>query len=47
MEEAQMTKEQNLYGIIRAIDVLEHAYMNGKVTGETYDREWRSMFNQY
>lgn len=42
-----MQKEQTLYSIIRTVDVLEHAYMNGKVTGENYDSEWRALFHQY
>jgi hypothetical protein len=47
MEEAQMQKEQTLYSIIKTIEFLEHAYINGKVSGESYDSEWRALFHQY
>jgi hypothetical protein len=46
-EQAQMDKEQNLYSIIKTMEFLEFAYMNGRVPGEKYDTEWRSLFHQY
>ena len=44
-EQAQMDKEQNLYSIIKTMEFLEFAYMNGRVPGEKYDSEWRSLFH--
>ncbi len=32
-EQAQNDKEQNLFAIIKTIEFLEFAYMNGKVPG--------------
>ena len=43
MEEAQMEREQNLYSIIKTMEFLEFAYMNGKVAGDKYDAEWRAL----
>jgi hypothetical protein len=47
MEEAQMEREQNIFAIIKTMEFLEIAYMNGKVPGEKYDAEWRSLFHQF
>lgn len=46
-EQAQNEKEQNLFSIIKTIEFLEFAYMNGKVLGPQYDLEFRSLFHQY
>lgn len=44
-EQAQYEKEQNLYSIIKTIEFLEFAYMNGRVQGPAYDTEFRSLFH--
>ena len=46
-EQAQFEKEQNLFSIIKTIEFLEFAYMNGKVTGPQYDAEFRALLHQF
>ena len=45
-EKAQYEKEQNLFSIIKTIEFLEVAYMNGKVKGPQYDNEFKSLLHQ-
>ena len=40
-----MDKEQNLFSIVKTMEFLEFAYMNGRVPGEKYDSEWRSLYH--
>ena len=47
LEQAQYEKEQNLYSIIKTIEFLEFAYMNGRVQGPAYDTEFRSLHHQF
>ena len=47
MEQVQFEKEQNLYSIIKTIEYLEYAYITGKVQGQAYDAEFRSLHHQY
>jgi hypothetical protein len=44
-EQALFEKEQNLYSIVKTIEFLECAYMNGKVAGPQYDAEFRALFH--
>jgi len=46
-ESSHFEKEQNLFSIIKTMDYLEFAYMNGRVAGDKYDTEWRALFHQY
>lgn len=46
-EQVQFEKEQNLFSIVKTIEFLEFAYMNGKVAGPDYDKEFRLLLHQF
>lgn len=47
LEQAQFEKEQNLFSIIKTIEFLEFAYMNGKVAGPEYEKEFVKLLHQF
>lgn len=46
-EQSVFEKEQNLYSIVKTIEFLEYAYMNGKVEGPQYDKEFKALLHQF
>ena len=46
-EQVNFEKEQNLYSIVKTIEYLEWAYMTGKIKGNVYDAEFRSLLHHF
>ena len=46
-EQISFEKDQNLYSLIKTIEYLEWAYMSGKIKGQEYDAEFRSLYHHF